>query len=83
MPLTLIFGWDYTWFGIIVIMTVAIGHYTPPLAINLMVAAQIAETSIEATSMWAIWFVIAMLAALSIVVIVPEVATWLPRALGY
>jgi len=62
---------------------VAIGQFTPPLAVNLMVSARMAGVRMEHTVPWVIWFVFAMLLVLVALVAVPELALWLPRALNY
>jgi TRAP-type C4-dicarboxylate transport system permease large subunit len=48
-----------------------------------MVTSRIAGVSIESTVRWVIWMVAAMLVALVVLAAVPELATWLPRRLGY
>ncbi len=82
VPIARQFGWDLTWFGIMLTMNIAIGAFTPPMAVNLMVTCKVAGCSIEQTVPWVIWFVLAMLAALMLVLFVPEVALFLPRLLG-
>ena len=82
VPIARQFGWDLTWFGIVLTMNIAIGAFTPPMAVNLMVTCKVAGCSIEQTVPWVIWFVLAMLAALVLVLFVPEVALFLPRLLG-
>lgn len=83
VPIALAFGWNLTWFGIVVTMNLAIGQFTPPLAVNLMVTSRIARVPIESTVPWVLWLVLAMLAALLLVTFVPEIALFLPRSLGY
>jgi tripartite ATP-independent transporter DctM subunit len=39
MPLMERFAWNPTWFGILMAMNIAIGQFTPPVAVNLMVTA--------------------------------------------
>ncbi|GIX11289.1 MAG: C4-dicarboxylate ABC transporter [Elioraea sp.] len=82
VPIARQFGWDLTWFGIVLTMNVAIGAFTPPMAVNLMVTCKVAGCAIEQTVPWVIWFVLAMLAVLLLVLFVPEVALFLPRLLG-
>jgi C4-dicarboxylate transporter, DctM subunit len=77
------FHWDLVWFGVMVTMNLAIGQFTPPMAVNLMVTTKIGGVSMEATVPWILWMVAAMCAALALVAAVPEVALWLPRHLGY
>jgi C4-dicarboxylate transporter DctM subunit len=83
IPIARSFGWDLVWFGVILTMKIAIGQFTPPLAINLMVSCRIAQVSMESTIPWVIWMIIAMFVALAMVVAVPDIALWLPRVLGY
>lgn len=83
IPIANAFGWDLVWFGVILTMKIAIGQFTPPLAINLMVSCRIAQVTMESTIPWVFWMILAMFAALATVVAVPDVALWLPRALGY
>jgi tripartite ATP-independent transporter DctM subunit len=83
LPIAATFKWDLVWFGVLLTMMVAIGQFTPPMAVNLMVSCRIADVSMEATIPWVSWMVLAMLAALVMVVAVPDIALWLPRSLGY
>lgn len=82
VPIAKAFSWDMTWFGIILTMNVAIGAFTPPMAVNLMVTCKVAGCSMEATIPWVIWFVFAMLSALLLITFVPEMVLFLPRLLG-
>lgn len=83
VPIANAFGWDLVWFGVLLTMKVAIGQFTPPLAVNLMVSCKIAETSMESTIPWVVWFILAMFVSLALVVAFPAIALWLPRTLGY
>jgi tripartite ATP-independent transporter DctM subunit len=82
MPLMARFGWDPIWFGVMMTVNLAIGTITPPVAVNLYVAARIARVPIEEVSAWAIPFMLALIVALLIIVYVPFVTLWLPDALG-
>ncbi|MCS6854914.1 MAG: TRAP transporter large permease subunit, partial [Elioraea sp.] len=82
LPIARAFGWDLTWFGIVLTMNVAIGSFTPPMAVNLMVTCKVAGCSIEETVPWVMWFVLAMLGALALVLFIPDLALALPRAFG-
>lgn len=83
LPIMAIYKWDPVWFGIIMTMNMAIGQFTPPMAVNLMVTTRIAGVSMEATVRWALWMVGAMLISLTLVTAFPPLALWLPRLLGY
>ncbi|MFN3687793.1 TRAP transporter large permease [Salinarimonas sp.] len=83
VPVMQAFGWSQVWFGIVMAMNIAIGQFTPPVAVNLMVTAKIANVPLESTFRWVGWFILSMLGALLAVIVFPELALWLPRALGY
>ncbi|MBI4269614.1 MAG: TRAP transporter large permease [Candidatus Rokubacteria bacterium] len=82
LPLMRQFGWDPIWFGVMMTVNLAIGTVTPPVAVNLYVAARLAKVPIEEVSRWALPFVAALIAALLLVVYVPALTLWLPDALG-
>ncbi|MBY6208521.1 MULTISPECIES: TRAP transporter large permease [Halomonas] len=83
IPVMQHFGWNPVWFGILLAMNIAIGQFTPPVAVNLMVTTEVAKVRLEQTVGWALIFVAAMASALALVAIFPEIALWLPRILGY
>ena len=82
LPIARNFGWDLTWFGVILTMKIAIGQFTPPMAVNLMVSCRIAGVSMESTLPWVVWLILAMFAALALVVAFPGIALWLPGVMG-
>jgi tripartite ATP-independent transporter DctM subunit len=82
IPIARSFEWDLTWFGVILTMKIAIGQFTPPMAVNLMVSCRIAGVPMESTVRWVVWMVLAMMLALALVIAFPEIALWLPRATG-
>ena len=82
IPIARAFDWDLTWFGVILTMKIAIGQFTPPMAVNLMVSCRIAGVTMESTIPWVIWMILAMFVALALVVAFPGIALWLPRVMG-
>ena len=82
-PIMTAFHWDPVWFGVMLTMNLAIGQFTPPMAVNLMVTTRVAGITMESTVRWVLWMVAAMAAALVLVTFVPELSLWLPRRLGY
>jgi len=82
-PIMMQFGWNATWFGVLMAMNIAVGQFTPPVAVNLMVTARIGGVPIEATVRWVIWPLLAMLFAMALVIAFPQIALWLPQVLGY
>jgi tripartite ATP-independent transporter DctM subunit len=83
LPLMNHFGWNPVWFGILLAMNIAIGQFTPPVAVNLMVTTRIANIRLEHTLGWALVFVVAMGVSLLLVALVPGIALWLPDKLGF
>jgi C4-dicarboxylate transporter, DctM subunit len=82
MPIMTAFGWDPVWIGFMLTVNVAIGQVTPPVAVNLYVAANIARISFDEVSR-AVWpFVLAMLLALTIITESPTLSTFLPALFG-
>ena len=82
-PFMRAFGWDPVWFGILMTMMVAVGQFTPPMAVNLMVSCKMAKVSMEETFPWVWWLVGAMLLSVLAVMLMPSIALWLPKAMGY
>ena len=64
MPIANSFGWDPVWFGILLTMKIAIGQFTPPMAVNLMVSCRIAGVPMEATLRWVAPLIVAMFVVL-------------------
>jgi tripartite ATP-independent transporter DctM subunit len=83
VPVVNAFGWDMTWFAVLMTMNMAIGQFTPPMAINLLVTTRVAGIGMEQTVKWALWMLLSMLGALALVAAFPQLALWLPQQLGY
>ncbi len=83
MPIVNHYKWDPVWFGVLLTLKVALGQFTPPLAVNLMVSCRIAGVRMEETVRWVGWMLFAMFLVMVAVIAFPELALWLPRQLGY
>ena len=83
MPIANTYGWDPVWFGVILTVMVALGQFTPPLAVNLMVSCRIALVPIESTIRWVTWLLVGVFVVLMLLIAFPELALWLPRYLGF
>lgn len=81
MPVMAHFQWDPIWFGVVMTVNLAIGQVTPPVAVNLYVAANLARISLERISRAVVPFVLAMLGALLITIYLPFLSTWIPKLL--
>lgn len=83
LPVAQAYGWNLVWLGIVMTINVAIGQFTPPTAVNLMVTCRLAGIPMESTIKWCAWLVAAMTALLLVLTFVPEIVLFLPRTLGY
>ncbi len=83
VPVVQAFEWSFVWFGVVMAINIAMGQFTPPVAVNLMVTARIAGIPLESTFRWVGWLLLSMGVALALVLAFPEIALWLPRVLGY
>ncbi len=83
VPVAMAYGWNLVWLGIIVTINVAIGQFTPPTAVNLMVTCRLAGIPMESTLGWCLWLVGVMTAMLLVLTFVPGIVLFLPRWLGY
>lgn len=81
MPFIPAFGYDPIHFAMIIIVTILIGTVTPPVGLQLYIASAIGGTKIHEVVVWP--FVFAMIAVVVLMVLVPQITTFLPRALGY
>lgn len=81
-PIAINVGVDPLHFAVIMVINLCIGLATPPVGINLFVAAPVAGVSLEKISR-AIWpFVLVEIAVLLLITYISEIALFLPRALG-
>jgi C4-dicarboxylate transporter DctM subunit len=82
IPVMRHFGWDPIWFGVMMTVNLAIGTVTPPVALNLYVAANLAGISMEKISRAAVPFILALIVSLMIVTYIPSLSLWLPKVFG-
>lgn len=80
-PIAVKLGIDPVHFGVIMIMNMAIGLCTPPVGINLYVAANISKSKIEGMVPWLIPFVGVSIVALLVVTYIPQISLFLVRFL--
>lgn len=74
LPVMHALGWDPVWFGVLVMVNLAIGLITPPVGINLYVAANVSRISIEKVAKGALPFLAATLAGLAIIAAFPSIS---------
>jgi C4-dicarboxylate transporter, DctM subunit len=78
LPIAIEFGIDPVHFGIIMVVNLAMGMFTPPVGLNLFVASQISGVSIAKLTRAVIPFVIVVIINLMVISFIPEISTYLP-----
>lgn len=81
-PVLLDVGIDVTTIGVLMVVNLAVGMITPPVGVNLFVAAGIARTSLSDVIKGLTPFLIAALIVLVLVTFLPILSNWLPDLLG-
>ncbi len=82
MPILAFYNIDLLFFGIIFVVALAIGQITPPVAVNLYVAANLIKSTLDkiASEVWI--FVIAAIIGLIILTFLPQVSLYIPVTSG-
>lgn len=78
LPTLMIYNIDLLHFGVLMVMAVVIGQLTPPLAIALIITARIAKTDQMRIFVTNIPFFLTILGFTLLILLFPEIATWLP-----
>lgn len=81
LPVVRELEWDPVWFGVLVMVNLAIGLFTPPVGINLYVAANITRLPLERIARGALPFLLTSIIGLAIVAAVPGMSTLLVNLL--
>lgn len=77
LPVVRALGIDLTWFGVLVMTSLSIGLITPPVGINLFVAANITQSSLGYISRGIGPFLLISLIGLAILVCFPQISLFL------
>lgn len=72
-------GIDVIWFGIFIVVVVEMAQVTPPIGFNLFVLQGMTKHEISYIARTAIPMVLLMIVMVGILVVWPELATWLPE----
>ncbi len=76
-------GIDLVHFGVVCVINIMLGLITPPYGLLLFVMTAISEHPLREIVREILPFLIAMLFALLLFTLVPDIALWLPRLFGY
>ncbi len=83
LPTVKALGIDPVYFGVVIIVNLMIGLVTPPFGMVLFVLSGLTKTPLAEVSREVIVFCGALIAALLLMVLVPDTVLWLPRLFGY
>jgi tripartite ATP-independent transporter DctM subunit len=80
VPLVIKLGFDPVWYGVLYTITCQIAYMTPPFGYNLFLMKAMAPPEISLANIYRsiVPFVLVMIVGLTIVIIFPEIALWLP-----
>lgn len=78
LPIMLFIDMDPTVFGVFMTVNLAIGLFTPPVGLNLYVAAGISKTNIIGISRGVLPFIVAAIIVLLLITYIPVISTFLP-----
>lgn len=81
-PIIMSFGFDPIWFGVIVVIVIEMGMITPPVGLNVFVVRGVAGDVPLVTIFRGIFpFLLAMIVALILVILFPQIALILPNSM--
>jgi tripartite ATP-independent transporter DctM subunit len=82
-PLIIQAGYDPIWFGILLVLLIQTAMVSPPFGINIFVIHGIrARGTLSDVEVGAAPFVVALLVMIVLICVFPDIAMWLPRAVG-
>ncbi len=80
IPLAQTLGIDLLWFGVLMLLVMEISFTTPPFGLLIFVMKGVAPPEISLGQVYraAFPFILLALTVLGLILLVPELATWLP-----
>ena len=82
VPALSILGISEVHFGIVTVMAMGIGMYTPPMGVALYMIQTLCEIDFEEAARAVAPFIVALLFALAMFTYIPEIVLFLPTKLG-
>ncbi len=81
VPLVAALGFDLVWYGVLYTITTQIAYMTPPFGYNLFLMRAMAPPEITLADIYSsiLPFVAVMLLALTLIMVFPQIALWLPE----
>ena len=81
VPIARTIGVDPTHFGVIVVMNLSIGTFTPPFGLNIFVFQALFKTPSAVLYPGLVPFIVLAIAALMLVTYIPALSLWILRYL--
>ena len=80
-PAMVALGYDVIWFGIFVVMMMALGAVSPPIGMDAFIVSGISKVPVNKiyTGLWP--FIIADIIVIVLCCVIPELVTWLPSVM--
>jgi C4-dicarboxylate transporter, DctM subunit len=82
LPVAIAVGVDPIHFGIIAVVNLSIGTFTPPFGVNIFVAQSIFNVPLSSIYAGVVPFIAVSVVGLMIITYVPELSLWLVRLIG-
>lgn len=83
LPTMIHLGIDPVWYGILLMINLELAMITPPVGMNLFVIKAITDAPIIEIIRGAAPYVLLMLIGLALLIVFPELATWVPYSAGF
>jgi tripartite ATP-independent transporter DctM subunit len=83
LPAVQLYGIDLVHFGVVVVVNAMIGLVTPPYGVLLFILSGLTDTPVGTIIKESWRFMGALIVALIVMVIWPDMVLWLPRQFGY
>jgi len=82
-PVIVSLGFDPVWFGVLIMLLIETAMITPPVGINLFVVQGVRESGqLHDVMFGAAPFVVTLLVMVVLLILIPDIALWLPTLLG-
>lgn len=83
MPVAVQLGMEPLHFGILIVLSMGVGFFAPPLGLGLYGCCLVGNVPIEKTVKPVMGYIGLLLVCMVLLAFVPELTMWLPRLMGY
>lgn len=83
LPVLVALDVDLIWYGILLVVNLELAMLTPPVGLNLFVLKATTQAPLATIIRGAFPYIMILLLFLALLLMVPEIATWLPERAGY